>query len=103
MSGDKKDPGSHEDGGGAESRSSPVALLVAMLAMVVCCGLPFLIVAAGGLAPLSVITGRYAMPFASAALVVALLVIVGIAVRSMGRGSRSRRQQTETSGEACCG
>jgi hypothetical protein len=69
--------------------------------MLACCGLPFLIIAAGGLASLSAITGRYALLFAGAATVVVLLVVAGIAVRARSR-SRNRAQQTKSNGEACC-
>ncbi len=66
-----------------------------MLAIVVCCGLPFLPIAAGGLASLSVITGRYALLFANAAVVVVLLAVVGIAIRNR---SRNRSRQAKTNG-----
>jgi hypothetical protein len=71
-----------------------------MLLAVVCCGLPLLIVA-GGLASLSAITGRYALLFAGATIVVVLLVAARIAVRVRNR-SKNRSRQTKTNGEACC-
>jgi hypothetical protein len=75
-------------------------VVLGILGVLVCCGLPFLLIAAGGLASLSVITRQGALLFAGAAIaVVALIAVVGIAVR--GR-NRNLNRQTKTSGDACC-
>ena len=90
-----------EDGGEpSQSHSGHVSAALGMLAMVGCCGLLLLLVAAGGLASVSVITARYTLLYASAAIAVLLLVAVGIAVRSSR--SRKKSRQTKTKGDACC-
>ena len=45
-----------------------MAWAFALVAMVACCGVPILIVAAGGLASISVVAGRYWLLFAGAAV-----------------------------------
>ena len=87
----------HDEGGGIpESRSTPVAWVFALVAMVACCGLPILIVAAGGLASISVVAGRYWLLFAGAAALVVAVAAVGIALRVSSRG-RSGNQQNRNS------
>ena len=92
----------HEDGEGIpESRSTPVAWGFALVAMVACCGLPILIIAAGGLAGGTVVAGRYWLLFAGAAALVVTVAVVGIALRVRSRG-RSRSPQ-EKNGECVDG
>ena len=68
--------------------------------MVACCGLPFMIIAASGLASLSVISGRYSLLFTSAAIVVVLLVVIGVLARTRSR-NRTRARQPKANLEAC--
>ena len=91
-----------QEGEGEQShpRASPVLAVLGVLALVVCCGLPFLIIAAGGLASLSLITGRYALPFAGGAIVVSLVIVVGIAIRT--RNKREENIRKTNNEEACC-
>ncbi|MDG6926535.1 MAG: hypothetical protein JRN09_08270 [Nitrososphaerota archaeon] len=93
---------SREEGGGRqEPRSTPVAFLFAILAIVACCGVPVLIVAAGGLASLSVVAGRYELLFAGAAVLVITVVAIGIASRIRGRG-RSPQRKPGGEDDDCC-
>ncbi len=83
---------------GGKSSQPQVSTVFAVLVLLVCCGLPFLIITGGGLASLSLITGRYRLLFAGAAIAVLLLAVVGIALRS-GRNKNSSRK-TKTNREA---
>ncbi len=96
--------GSNEDGGGiTESRSTPVAWAFALVAMVACCGVPILIVAAGGLASISVVAGRYWLLFAGAAALVVTVAAVGIALRVSSRGrSRNPQKKNGEREDDCC-
>lgn len=83
----------------SHSRASPVLSLLGVLALVVCCALPFLVIAAGGLS-LSLIFGSETfIVMAAAIVVVLLLVVIGAVVRSK---SRNKSRQTKTNRETCC-
>lgn len=68
-----------------QSRGSPIFLVLMML---VCCGLPILLVSAGSLTFLSAITGSVVLLLAGIA--VAALVAIGVAIRQRNKSRRTR-------------
>lgn len=94
--------GSHtrEDARGiSAARSTPLAWAFALVAIAACCGLPFLVLAAGGLASISVAARRYWLLSSGAAALVASAAAVGVARRASSRG---RAQQMDGENEEDC-
>ncbi len=70
-------------------RANPVLQVLVVFALVACCGLPFLVIAAGGLS-ISIVLGGNGLFVAGATIAaIVLLAIIGIALR--GRNKRRRR------------
>ncbi len=78
------------------SRLTPVWSFLVLLAAVACCGLPVLIVIAGGFASISVVAGRYELFTAGAAVSTAIVAVTGIALRVR---KRSKSPQVEPVGD----
>jgi len=81
--------------GSPQSRGNPVLLALAML---VCCGLPFLLLAAGSLTFLSALAEKESFVL-TGLVVVAILLVLGIAIR---KRNRKKNRNVKVSGDACC-
>ncbi|MEM3671348.1 MAG: hypothetical protein QW767_06360 [Thermoprotei archaeon] len=76
-----------------------LSTVLAVLGVVVCCGLPIFLIAESGLALFSAITGHDLLLFVGAA-VAAVAPVVSVAITMHGR-SRNRTRQGKSSAEAC--
>lgn len=82
-------PSSRTEGESEEERpQSRGAPIIAVLIMLVCCGLPILVLSAGSLAFLSAVTGSVALLLAG--IVVVALVAVGVAIRQRNKSRRTK-------------
>ena len=77
-------------------RLTPVWSFLILLAAVACCGLPILIVIAGGFASISIVAGKYELFTAGAAVSTAIVAVTGIVLRVR---KRSKSPQVEPVGD----
>jgi heme A synthase len=76
---------SHGESGEERSQSRGAPILLGLIVLV-CCGLPLLVIAAGSLTFLSAVTGSVVLLLTAAAVIV--LVVVGLAIRHRNKGRR---------------
>ena len=85
MTGESAD---RQEGGRGERPPSPGSSIFLILMVLVCCGLPILLVSAGSLTFLAAVTGSLVLFLAG--ILIAALLVIGVAVRRRNRIRRVR-------------